>query len=136
MTSYSCPTRKAFSTGSSPHQPLLQHCWSSRMDSSCCQAAVWLGNSSEPGEFTYTTYRAFIYPTFPDTECLQGSRLSSFYRALDRQKRFLELCRCKTKALSTSKKDSLLLQFSSSFYAQIPYVTAAFPLQHTFGSLL
>lgn len=52
------------------------------------------------------------------------------------KKSFLELPRCKTKALSTSKKDSLLLQLSSSFYAQLPYITTAFPLQHSFWSIL
>lgn len=62
--------------------------------------------------------------------------LSAFNRALDRQKSFLELSRCKTKALSATKKDSLLLQLSSSFYAQLPYITAAFPLQNSFLSIL
>ena len=124
MTSYSCPQggafHRQFSSPTSAGHPFPK--W--------IPTRLRFGLGVPSNQVNLPTVFIQLSAT-PDSQTL-----SAFNRALDRQKSFLELSRCKTKALSATKKDSLLLQLSSSFYAQLPYITAAFPLQNSFLSIL
>lgn len=83
------------------------------------------GFSRQPAEFTRVTCSAFSCLRFPDTECLQGSR-QAFYWALDRQKSFLKLPRCKTKAYQPPQTLACSDSSAAAFMPSLPKLPLPF----------